>query len=102
MALRVNEEELLQFAAANDRVAAEVHEACQPDPGLLAQMRDGYGPVGADFTAAVAEFQEAFHRSGSALSNRFSSHADDLRAAHGRYVGADQGGAEDVSGSTSI
>lgn len=102
MALRVNEDEILQFATANDRVAGEVEAGCQPDPDLLEQMTTGYGPVGAEFTAAVAEFQTAFHQSGTALAGRYSSHAQDLRDAHGRYVGADQAGAEDVAGSTSV
>lgn len=102
MALRVNEDEILQFATANDRVAGEVKAGCQPDPDLLEQMTTGYGPVGAEFTAAVAEFQTAFHQSGTALAGRYSSHAEDLRAAHGRYVRNDQDGAERVTGSTSV
>lgn len=102
MALRVNEDELLTFATANDDVAGQVESGCQPDPELIAQMEAGYGPVGAEFTAAVADFQSAFHQSGMALSRRFSAHAEDIRAAHGRYVAADRSGADGVAGSTSV
>ncbi|UQX13545.1 type VII secretion target [Candidatus Mycobacterium methanotrophicum] len=102
MALRVDEDGLLVFAAANDQVAGEVEAGCQPDPELIAQMVTGYGPVGAEFTAAVADFQAAFHQSGTALARRFSAHAEDIRAAHGRYVDADQSGADRVAGSSSV
>jgi hypothetical protein len=102
MALRVNEDELFQFAEYADRVAGEVETGCQPDPGLIAQMETGYGPVGAEFTAAVAEFQTALLASGTAVARRYSTHAENLRAAGNRYISADQSGAEGVTGSSSV
>lgn len=75
---------------------------CQPDPDSARTDDDRLRSRRAEFTAAVAEFQTAFYQSGTALAGRYSSHAQDLRDAHGRYVGADQAGAEDVAGSTSV
>ncbi|EUA33074.1 hypothetical protein I553_3855 [Mycobacterium xenopi 4042] len=56
-------------------------------------MTSGYGPVGAEFTGAVAEFQSAFFESGSQLSRRYQSHAEHIRQASGRYVAGDDDGA---------
>lgn len=102
MALRVNDSEIFEFAAANDRIAGEVAAGCQPDPDLIAQMETGYGPCGADFTAAVGEFQAALHASGQSVSQRYAAHADNLRAAGKGYVETDQSGAEGVAGSASV
>lgn len=102
MALRVNDSEIFQFAEANDRVASEVEAGCQPDPDLIAQMEVGYGPCGADFTAAVADFQVALHASGRKLAQRYHAHSDNLRAAATAYNDVDQSGAEGVSNSASV
>lgn len=99
MALKVNHEDLLQFAEAHDTVAGEIAEAVRPDPSLLAEMTSGYGPVGAELTAAVGEFQAAFEASGTALANRYHSHAGNLRAAAAGYVSTDEGGAAGVGAS---
>lgn len=100
MTLRVDEDDIVQFAAANDQVAGEVIAGCQPDPGLIAAMTTGYGPVGAEFTSAVAEFQEALLSSGSQLAHRYEIHAQRLRAAGARYVAGDQDGAAAISSSS--
>ena len=52
----------------------------------------GYGPVGAEFTAAVAEFRAAF-LVGTQLSQRYATHAGNLRTAAAGYVGTDESGA---------
>lgn len=102
MALQVNTDDLIRFAEAHDQVAGEVLTACQPDPALIEAMTSGYGPVGAEFTAAAAEFQSAFFESGSQLSQRYQTHAENIRLASGRYVSGDEGGAEGVGNSTAI
>ena len=102
MALRVNEDELLQFAKANEDVAGQVESDCMPDPELLSQMEAGFGPVGAEFTAAVGEFQSALQTSGTGVALRYTEHAGNIHAARRRYIDSDQSGAEGVSGSTSV
>lgn len=99
MTLRVNDEDVLVFADAHDSVAAEIAEASRPDPALVPALTAGYGPVGSELTAAVAEFQAAFEASGAALSDRFRSHAENLRTAVAGNVRADEDGAAGVSGS---
>ncbi len=99
MTLRVNDEDVLVFADAHDSVGVEIAEAARPDPSLVPAMQSGYGAVGAELTAAVAEFQVAFEASGTALSDRFRSHAGNLRAAAKGYVDTDEGGAAAVRGS---
>ncbi len=98
MTLRVDDQDLVEFAAANDRVAAEVAASVQPDPDLLAAMQAGYGPVGAEFTAAVGEFQQAMLASGTGVSQGYVRYAENLRAAGARYVGGDQDGAQSING----
>lgn len=98
MNLRVDDQDILQFAEANDLVASEVAANVQPDAELLAAMQTGYGPVGAEFTAAVGEFQQAMLASGTAVAEHFAKHAEDLRAAAGRYVAGDQGSAAAIHG----
>jgi Excreted virulence factor EspC, type VII ESX diderm len=100
MALRFDHEDMLVFADAHDQVAGHVLAASQPDPELIAAMTSGYGPVGAEFTAAVAEFQSAFALSGTQLANRYQAHAENIRVAAGRYVTTDQSGAQDVGATT--
>ncbi|EUA65436.1 MULTISPECIES: type VII secretion target [Mycobacterium] len=102
MGLRVNTDDLIRFAEAHEQVAGEVQAACQPDPALIEAMTSGYGPVGAEFTAAVAEFQSAFFESGSQLSRRYQSHAEHIRQASGRYVAGDDDGRAGVDNSTAI
>jgi len=102
MAVRVDPQDLVQFAQAHDQVAGEIEAGCQPDPDLIAAMTTGYGPVGAEFTAAVAEFQAAFHTSGTQVAQRYREHAADLRAAAARYEDSDASGATDVAGSTFV
>jgi hypothetical protein len=102
MSLRVNDEDVLVFADAHDAVAGEVAAAARPDPSLIPALTSGYGPVGAELTAAVEEFQAAFEASGTALSDRFRSHASNLRTAAAGYVGTDEDGAAAVHGSAVI
>jgi hypothetical protein len=102
MALRVDDDDVLRFAEAHDEVAGEIAAATRPDPALIAAMTTGYGPVGAEFTAAVAEFQAAFHASGTALSNRYQTHAGNLRQAAAGYVSTDEGGAAGIASSGAI
>jgi hypothetical protein len=99
MALRVDEDDVLRFADAHDEVAGEISAAVQPDPALIASMTTGYGAVGAEFTAAVAEFQAAFLASGTEVSGRYQSHAGNLRAAAAGYVGTDAAGAAGIGSS---
>jgi hypothetical protein len=100
MAVRVNPQDLVQFAEAHDQVAGEVEAGCQPDPGLIAAMTSGYGAVGAELTAAVEEFQAALQAAGTALAGRYQEHAADLRAAAARYEDSDQSGAAGVAGTS--
>jgi len=102
MSLRVNPDDVLLFADAHDEVAGEIAAATQPDTALVAAMAAGYGPVGAEFTAAVAEFQSAFHASGAALAGRYHTHAGNLRQAAAGYVSTDEGGAAGVASSGNI
>lgn len=102
MAVRVDPEEIVQFAGAHEQVAAEVAAGCQPDPELIAAMTTGYGPVGAQFTEAVAEFQAAFHASGTHIAQQYQEHAANLRAAAARYVDSDAAGEAGVTGSTIV
>jgi len=102
MALRVDDDDLLRYAEAHDAVAGEVSAGVQPDPALIEAMTTGYGPVGAEFTSAVAEFQAAFLASGTELSERYSTHAGNLRTAAAGYVGTDESGAAGIAGSGAI
>ncbi len=90
------------FADHHDVVAGEIAAAARPDPALIPALASGYGAVGAELTAAVEEFQAAFEVSGSALSERFRSHASDLRSAAAGYVRTDEDGAAAVRGSAVI
>lgn len=102
MPLRVNAGEITDFAEANDSVAGQVEAASRPDLNLIAQMQSGFGPVGAELTAAVEAFHTALAASGTAVAQQYTGHAENLRSAAGGYVTVDRSGADDVSGSTSI
>jgi Excreted virulence factor EspC, type VII ESX diderm len=96
MTLRVNPQDLVHLAQAHHQVAGEVQTASKPDPGLDSSMTSGYGPVGAEFAAAVGEFQTAFFESGSQLSRHYQSHGSNILSAGQEYVKSDEGGAQRV------
>lgn len=102
MPLRVNAGEITNFAEANDSVAGQVEAASQPDPSLIAQMQSGFGPVGAELTAAVEAFHTALQASGTAVAQQYTGHAENLRSAATGYVNVDASGADGVSGSTAV
>lgn len=96
MALSVDPDEVKAYALAHDSLGAQVRADSQPDAGLLAAMEVGYGAVGAEFTAAFAQFQVALQASGEHLAQRYGGHAEDLTNAADGYTARDRDGAQAV------
>lgn len=96
MALSVDPDEVKAYALAHDSLGAQVRADSQPDAGLLAAMEAGYGAVGAEFTAAFAQFQVALQASGEHLAQRYGGHAEDLTNTADGYTARDRDGAQAV------
>ena len=99
MTLRVDGGDVLRYAEAHGSAASQIRVDTQPDQSLIAAMAAGYGPVGAELTAAVAQFQTALTSSGDQVAQKHDDHADALRAAAKRYADSDHAGAEAVRAS---
>jgi hypothetical protein len=99
--LKVVPADVHTYGNRHSDVAEQVQAACCADGPVVAAMPEGYGPIGAVFTAAVVEFEATIKTAGTQISSDYQDMSTKLHTTAGMYVTNDAANAATVRSAAS-